>query len=152
MPANLKVLVARDNSREWFKARIRARNLTQDDVARYCEVNIRTLRVWLSSGRISSDQVPGLCGALDVTSSELAEHFRIFEPQPYARRRVGALDKIGDITSLLRVVLESGCEKVTLVDLEVVAALPFNFSAGLSDDEVTAARTFLRARQKKKEK
>jgi hypothetical protein len=65
---------------------------------------------------------------------------------------VSALDKIGDLSSLLRVVLDAGCEKVTLADLEVVAALPFNFSAGLSDDEVTTAQTLLRARQKKKEK
>ena len=152
MPANLKVLQVRDDGREWFNRRIHECNLTQDDVARCCEVNIRTLRSWLSNGHISRAQVPGLCDVLDVTASEIAKHFRISDPRPYPRRKVSTLDKVGNLTELLRAVLDAGCERITLADLEAAASLPFNFSAGLSTDEVTTVQTLLRARQSRSEK
>lgn len=149
MVGNLKVPDARDDAREWFKRRIHERSLTQDDVARCCEVNIRTLRSWLSTARISRDQVPGLCNILDVEATELGRYFQISEPQPYPRRKVSALDKVGNPTGLLKAVLEADCERITLADLEAAASLPFNFSGDLSADEVTTVKTFMRARHKK---
>ena len=149
MPSALKVLETRNDAREWFNARIHERNMTQDDVARCCEVNIRTLRSWLSSSRISRDQVPMLCEVLDVTATELAKYFRVSSQLPYPSQRASALDKVKDLTALLRAVLDVECEKITLADLEVVVALPFDFSAGLSADEITTVQTLLRVRQKK---
>ena len=152
MSTNSKALESRDGGRVWFNKRIQERNLTQDDVAVCCEVSIRTLRSWLSNGRISRDQVPGLCNVLDITAEELGKYFRISDPAPYPRRKVSALDKVGDLTELLRTVLGADCEKITLADLEATASLPFNYSAGLSDDEITTIKTLLRGRQKKSEK
>ena len=151
MPTQLRVLETRNDAREWFNNRVHERNMTQDDVARSCAVNIRTLRAWLSNSRVSRDQVPGVCEALDVKPEELARYFHISDPHPYPRRKGGILEKMENLAELLRVVLGAECEKITLADLEYVISLPLNFVAGLSAEEVTTVQTLLRARHKKTE-
>lgn len=149
MQTNSQVLEGRNQARDWFNAHIHGRKLTGEDVAALLGVNTRTLRGWIGIGRIPREQVPKLCEAIVVTQEDLAKHFRFSEEQLPSGRRASALDKIGDIMPLVRIVQESGCDRVTIADLEFVASLPLDFGKGLSADEITTAQTLFRARRKK---
>src|SRR3989344_3858049 len=116
-----------NQGREWFNVIARERGMTQGQIATACGVNIRTLRAWLDSERIPESQIDDLCRVMQVSCNDIAAHFTISEAQPGQRRGRSSLAAIGDITLLLRVVVEANADQVRLGDLEAIAAMPFNF-------------------------